>query len=58
MTDFDRYDFAMSMVMGLIMAGVLVIGGPFWAIYPILAVGVTIGVYRHFVDLPTHRSRR
>jgi len=57
MTDFDRYDFAISMVVGLIMAGALVLGAPFWTIYPILAVGVTITLYRHF-DLPPHRSRR
>jgi hypothetical protein len=51
MTDFDRYDFAISMVVGLIMVGALVLGAPFWTAYLFLAVGVTIGLYRHF-DLP------
>jgi hypothetical protein len=58
MTDFDRYDFAMSMVIGLIMVGTLMLGAPFWTVFVFLTVGVTITVYRHFVELPPHRSRR
>jgi hypothetical protein len=54
MTDFDRYDLAISMVVGLIMVGALLIGAPFWTAYLFLAVAVTIGLYRHF-DLPPHR---
>jgi hypothetical protein len=48
MTDYDRYDFAISMLISLIMVGALVLGAPFWTAYLFLAVAVTITVYRHF----------
>jgi|HubBroStandDraft_6_1064221.scaffolds.fasta_scaffold652558_2 hypothetical protein len=51
MTDFDRYDFAITMVISLIMVGALLLGAPFWTAYLFLAVAVTISLYRHF-DLP------
>jgi hypothetical protein len=57
MTDFDRYDFAISMVVGLIMVGALLLGAPFWTAYLFLAVAVTIGLYRHF-DLPPRITLR
>jgi hypothetical protein len=51
MTDYDRYDFAISMLVGLLMVGALLLGAPFWTAYLFLAVAVTISLYRHF-DLP------
>jgi len=54
MTDYDRYDFAISMVVGLVMVGVLLLGGPVWTMPLFLAIAVTISLYRHF-DLPPHR---
>jgi hypothetical protein len=54
MTDVDRYDFAITMVISLIMVGALMLGAPFWTAYLFLAVAVTIGLYRHF-DLPPRR---
>lgn len=48
MGDYDRYDFAMSLLMGLLMAGCLVIGTPLWV--PVLTGMVTCAtsLYRHF----------
>jgi hypothetical protein len=51
MSDYDRYDFALSMLFGLIMVGALLLGAPFWTAFPLLAIGVTISLYRH---LPLH----
>ncbi|HTR72176.1 MAG TPA: hypothetical protein VMG80_01160 [Solirubrobacteraceae bacterium] len=54
MTDYDRYDFAISMAISLIMVGALLLGAPFWTVYLFLAIAVTITLYRHF-DLPPRR---
>lgn len=54
MSDFDRYDFVLSMLFGLITVGGLLLGAPFWTAYLFLATGVTITLYRHF-DLPPRR---
>ncbi len=56
MSDYDRYDFAISMVVGLIMVAAWVLGAPFWTAYLFLAIAVTISLYRHF-DLPPRRRR-
>jgi len=58
MTDFDRYDFALTIVIGSIMVGTLILGAPFWTAFVFLAVTVTISLYRHFGDLPPRRIRR
>ena len=58
MSDFDRYDFALAMLFGLIAVGALLLGAPFWTAYLFLAVGVTISLYRHFGELPPRRSPR
>jgi hypothetical protein len=57
MTDYDRYDFAISMVVGLIMVGALLLGAPLWTLPLLLAIGVTITLYRHF-DLPPRITLR
>jgi len=57
MNDYDRYDFALSMLLGLIMVGALLLGAPFWSAFLFLAIGITISLYRH-LDLPPRRSPR
>jgi sterol desaturase/sphingolipid hydroxylase (fatty acid hydroxylase superfamily) len=47
MTELDRYDFALTLVAGLIMIGVLLLGAPFWALLLIAMVTVGISVLRH-----------
>jgi hypothetical protein len=54
MTDFDRYDCAISLLIGAIAAGALVLGAPLWAIALIYATGCTIMLYRH-LPLPPRR---
>ena len=36
---FDRYDFAMSLLMGALMAGALILGAPLWVLVLIMFVG-------------------
>jgi Flp pilus assembly protein TadB len=57
MTDYDRYDFAISMLVGLIMVGALLLGAPLWTLPLFLAIAVTISLYRH-LPLPPRRSPR
>ncbi len=47
MTDFDRYDFALSLLDGAILIGALLLGAPLWALALILFAGVTVSVLRH-----------
>ncbi len=54
MNDFDRYDVAMSLFFGLLMAGVLVLGAPLWTMALIMLVGSPIILYRH-LPLPPRR---
>ncbi len=54
MTDYDRYDFAISMLLGLIMVGALLLGAPLWTLPLLLAIAVTISLYRH-LPLPPRR---
>ena len=58
MNDYDRYDFALSMLVGLIMAGALMISAPLWTLPLFLAIGVTISVYRHTPEVRPLRIRR
>jgi len=53
-SDYDRYDFAISMVLGLMMVGALLLGAPVWTMPLFLAASVTISLYRH-LDLPPRR---
>jgi hypothetical protein len=54
--DYDRYDFVLSLVMGSIMAGILLLGGPLWAMVLVGMAGCTISLYRH-LPLPPRRRR-
>jgi len=45
---FDRYDFAMCVLMDLIGAGVLILGAPLWTIMLIVMGTCTAGFIRHF----------
>jgi hypothetical protein len=49
MSDFDRYDFAGSLVVGAIAVVVLLLGGPLWVPVLIYAAGCTIGLLRHSI---------
>ncbi|HWY89444.1 MAG TPA: hypothetical protein VNY31_02125 [Solirubrobacteraceae bacterium] len=55
MNDFDRYDFAITMLFGSIAVGALILGGPLWAIALIYATCGTIVLYRHFPLPPRKR---
>ncbi|HEV3323938.1 MAG TPA: hypothetical protein VG147_17310 [Solirubrobacteraceae bacterium] len=52
--DFDRYDLALSIIGGLIMVGVLLLGAPLWVPVLIGIVICTISLYRH-LPLPPRR---
>jgi hypothetical protein len=47
MTEFDRYDFALSLLDGAIVVGAFLFGAPLWALALIYFAGVTISVLRH-----------
>jgi hypothetical protein len=48
---FDRYDFVMSLAMGAMMAGALVLGAPLWAIVLIMFVCCVVMFIRHFDEI-------
>jgi hypothetical protein len=54
--DFDRYDVAFTLLVGLIAVGALIVGAPLWAIVLIYATGCIIVMYRH-LPLPPRRRR-
>jgi hypothetical protein len=54
MNDFDRYDYVISVIGGLIMVGTLLLGAPLWALVLIGMVTCTISLYRH-LPLPPRR---
>lgn len=60
MSEFDRYDFAVSMVVGTIAMAALSLGAPLWVPVLIYASWITIGVLRHvdFNDLLPDESER
>ena len=47
----DRYDIAMSLVMGALMAGALVLGAPLWVLVLIMFVTCVIVFIRHFDEI-------
>ncbi|MGA8363964.1 MAG: hypothetical protein WB709_05540 [Solirubrobacteraceae bacterium] len=55
---FDRYDFVMFLVIGLIGVGALILGAPLWVLIPIYAGGCIIGSIRHFDELMYGESRK
>ncbi len=48
---FDRYDFAVSLLMGALMAGALVLGAPLWALVLIMFVCCVVIFIRHFDEI-------
>jgi hypothetical protein len=48
---FDRYDFVMWLLLGLVMVGVLALGGPLWTVVVIMVVGCVTGFIRHFDEI-------
>jgi uncharacterized membrane protein YeiB len=57
MNVYDRYDFALSIVVGLIMVGILMLGGPIWALALIMFVTIFSSVYRHTPEVRPFRRR-
>jgi hypothetical protein len=55
MNDFDRYDYIVSAIGGVIFMGILLLRGPLWAIVPIGMVCSTITLYRHLPLPPRKR---
>lgn len=47
MIDLDRYDYAISVLMGVIAVGALILGAPLWAIVLIYATGCSVVLLRH-----------
>ncbi len=48
---FDRYDFAVSLLMGALMAGALVLGAPLWALVLIMFICCVVIFIRHFDEI-------
>jgi hypothetical protein len=46
-TDFDRYDVAISLLIGVVADAALIIGAPLWALVAILMVGCCVLFIRH-----------
>jgi hypothetical protein len=57
---YDRYDFALSLLVGVAMSGALVLGAPLWAIVLIMFIGSLVEFIRHFNDIggPDGRESR
>jgi hypothetical protein len=47
MTKLDRYDYAISMLMGVIAVAALILGAPLWAIVLIYITGCSAVFVRH-----------
>ncbi len=47
MTKLDRYDYAITLLIGVIAVGALILGAPLWAIVLIYATGCSIVFIRH-----------
>jgi hypothetical protein len=54
MNDLDLYDYALTATGWVVFMGILLLGGPLWALVPIFTVCVTISLYRH-LPLPPRR---
>jgi hypothetical protein len=48
---FDRYDFVMWLLLGLVMVGALALGAPLWSPLAIMVVGSIAGFIRHFDEI-------
>jgi hypothetical protein len=58
MTELDRYDWAITAVVGAIIVGIVMLGGPIWALVPIMMINVSISVLRHTPEIRPFRIRR
>jgi hypothetical protein len=58
MTELDRYDWAITLVAGVIMVGALMLGAPIWIAMPILMATISISLYRHTPEIRPLRIRR
>jgi hypothetical protein len=47
----DRYDIAMSLLMGVMMAGSLVLGAALWVLVLIMFLGSVVIFIRHFDEI-------
>jgi len=50
-TKLDRYDYVISLLMGVIAVGALILGAPLWAIVLIYATGCSLVFIRHIDEL-------
>jgi hypothetical protein len=48
---FDRYDFVMYLLFGLMMVGALALGAPLWTALVIMVVASVAGFIRHFDEI-------
>ena len=48
---FDRYDFVMWLLLGLLMVGTLALGAPLWTVLVIMFGGCVAGFIRHFDEI-------
>lgn len=47
----DRYDIVISLLMGALMAGALVLGAPLWVLVLIMFVTCVVVFIRHFAEI-------
>jgi hypothetical protein len=48
---FDRYDFVMYLLFGVVMVGVLALGAPLWTALAIMFAACIVGFIRHFDEI-------
>jgi hypothetical protein len=48
---FDRYDFVMYLVFGVVMVGALALGAPLWTAVAIMFAACIAGFIRHFDEI-------
>ena len=48
---FDRYDFALSLLMGVLTVAALALGAPLWAVVAIMFAGCLADFIRHFDEI-------
>jgi hypothetical protein len=47
----DRYDFAMWLVLGVVMVSALALGAPLWTVLVVMVVASVAGFIRHFDEI-------
>lgn len=48
---FDRYDFVITMLMGLLMSAIILLDGPLWAFVLVMFIGSLVQFIRHFDEI-------